>query len=81
MAGLEVKLTLGRTTYVPGDTVRGTVQLTVGKDAARVEAVSERRAHALHESARASERALTSLDIARARARADAAAASRSPPH
>ena len=36
--GHEIVLTLGRTTYVPGDTVRGTVQLTVGKEPLRVEA-------------------------------------------
>ena len=78
MAGLEVKLTLGRTTYVPGDTVRGTVQLTVGKDAVRVERWRARARASRLESARThGTRARVHLaSIARARAR-DAAAAAR----
>jgi broad specificity phosphatase PhoE len=80
MAGLEVKLTLGRTTYVPGDTVRGTVQLTVGKDAVRVEAVSARGARALRARrapARTGRERVFISPRSRARARADAAAAAR----
>ena len=77
----EVTLTLGRTTYVPGDTVRGTVQLTVGKEAVRVEAVRHFRTLDAFASTRVRASSARVMPIAPLLSRADAAAAARPPAH